>query len=482
MKRTLFLLHRYLGIGLGGLVSLWCLSGFVMLYVQYPEWGADRQLTGLQPLQLEHCCRIAASALSADMFRRAVVEVHGDVPVAMLFDAEGRRSTVDLSSGQRIDRISLPQADRISRSFAATLGLEGKVRRLGMLERDQWTVGSGFDRDRPLIRFAATDAAGTQWYVSGPTGRIVQVTTSRQRFWNWLGSVIHWLYPTLLRQHTSLWSGVVVWTSLLGGFLTVVGLYIGILQYRRRRNGRRSPYRGWALWHHYAGLIFGVLLLTWLISGTFSMTPWAFLQSRSFNAEAQRLRGGYLHSEELRALLGGIVLHPLPSGARRLELTVQDGRPYWLAWKRDGVPVRLSATGFAPASLDEPFLQSAAARLRPTARVRSQTFIGAPDAYYFNHHEARQFPVYRIVYADGERFYLDAVTGELRLAVDSGQKAYRWLFDALHRGDFAALVRMRPLWDLLMLSLLIGATVSALTGTWIGIKRLARRSGRSPAG
>ena len=37
MFRLLLLVHRYLGIAFGVIVALWCLSGFVMMYVQYPD-------------------------------------------------------------------------------------------------------------------------------------------------------------------------------------------------------------------------------------------------------------------------------------------------------------------------------------------------------------------------------------------------------------------------------------------------------------
>ena len=77
-------------------------------------------------------------------------------------------------------------------------------------------------------------------------------------------------------------------------------------------------------------------------------------------------------------------------------------------------------------------------------------------------------------YADGERFYLDSVTGELSYAVDRDRQWLRWVFHALHRGDFSALVRTRPIWDLMMWPLMLGVTIGAITGTWIGFKRLVR--------
>ena len=47
-------------------------------------------------------------------------------------------------------------------------------------------------------------------------------------------------------------------------------------------------------------------------------------------------------------------------------------------------------------------------------------------------------------------------------------------FHALHRGDFSRLLRSRPIWDLFMLPLMLGVTIGAITGTWIGIRRLVR--------
>ena len=56
MFRLLLLIHRYLGIALGLIVALWCLSGFVMMYVQYPDLDEQAYLAGLPALDLDDCC------------------------------------------------------------------------------------------------------------------------------------------------------------------------------------------------------------------------------------------------------------------------------------------------------------------------------------------------------------------------------------------------------------------------------------------
>ena len=53
MNRALFLLHRWLGLGLGILVVLWFASAFVLRYVGFPQLTAAERAAGLRPLPLD---------------------------------------------------------------------------------------------------------------------------------------------------------------------------------------------------------------------------------------------------------------------------------------------------------------------------------------------------------------------------------------------------------------------------------------------
>jgi hypothetical protein len=287
--------------------------------------------------------------------------------------------------------------------------------------------------------------------------------------------VPHWLYPTLLRQHTYLWSQIVIWLTIFGGFLTVLGIYVGVRQYKSRRNGRRSPYKGAALWHHYVGLIFGVLTLTWLVSGFFSMNPWGALESRSFAGEQSRYYGaGLRFDESARNRIAGLGATAIGADLVRLQAREINGHRFFVAWDTAGGRRRLDSDLREVLPLVQQTIHRAAATLRPDAVVRSEGWIQEDDAYYYDHHETRSFPAYRIIYEDGERFYLDHLTGEVAHAVDTSSRLYRWLHYGLHRGDFASWIRLRPLWDIVMLVLLVAVTIGSLTGTWMGMKRLSR--------
>lgn len=261
----------------------------------------------------------------------------------------------------------------------------------------------------------------------------MQLTTARERFWNWLGAVPHWLYFTALRRHPNIWSQVLIVTALLGCFLAGVGIYLGIRQLAARPAGRWSPYVGFKLWHHIAGLTFGVFALTWVLSGLLSMNPWGWLQGAGAQAESAAIEGA------------------APSSAASLAAPISHAELQFLAQALGGAGT--------PGALQ---------------------LMTREDSYYFSHHrELAVLPVYRLVPASATRYYLDSVSGMLIAKFDAGGRAYRWLHQGLHRLDFAAVLRSRSQWDLIMLLLLAGVTLLCVTGAYLGYRRLTRPSLKS---
>jgi len=398
----------------------------------------------------------------------------------------GPRRRIDLGSGAPAAPVSAQEAGTVAAAFARRLGLPGPVAG-SLIRRDQWTLSGEFDPDRPLYRFSFGDAGGTELYVSSTSGRAVQLTTAQARFWNRLGSVPHWLYFAPLRSHPYLWTQVVIYSSLIGCFLTVTGLYIGVRQYLRRPPRQISPYRGYMLWHHVPGLVFGVFLLTWVASGLFSMNPWGFLDGGDATSESAELAGSPLRWGEVEAALAASAQrsgaapaadHPIapaaPSAAYvSLRSAPFDGRLYFIATTAAGVRIRLDATGM-PAPL-APSELTLAGRLLGAAQAPQ--LLRSGDAFYFTHHsEPVSLPVYRLVLrAPGStRYYLDPVSGEILREIDRSARGYRWLHQGLHRLDFTTGMRTRPFRDVLMAFLLAGATVVSATGLYSAVLRVAR--------
>jgi PepSY-associated TM region len=475
MIRLLFLLHRYLGIAVGVLMAMWCLTGVVMMYMSYPTLDEKDRLHDLEEIDWSGCCKIAGQALdggaSVSDFQ---LEMLAGRPVLYLRGVQARR-LVDLTTGTAIRRVSPEQAVTVARA-ADTSGRAGAPRLLDETEYDQWTVSGGFNPDRPLYRFALGDASGTELYVSSATGRAVQATTAHQRFWNWMGAVPHWLYFTELRHRASVWTQVVIVASLVGCFLVVTGLYIGLRQLMHRPAGRFSPYEGFNLWHHVAGLVFGVFTLTWILSGLLSMNPWGWLEGAGAQRERELLRGMPLVTgAEIRVALEAIAA-ARPSGVVSIKMAPFNGHLYFVAVGADGSRQRLSADG-VPAPLNENDLKHVAGVLGGKGATEHPELVNREDDYYFSHHRDRvPLPVYRIVRAEpsATRYYIDAVSGELLAKIDRDAREYRWLHEGLHRMDFTAVMRARPQWDILMLLLMSGVTVVCVTGTYLGYRRLLR--------
>ena len=156
MVRLLFLVHRYLGIALGLRVTLWCLSGFVMMYVQEPELTREERLGGLEPLELRACCRLPPGLDQIRVDRFALEMLRG-CPVLRLFAGDGQQ-VLDLSRGTHLARVDEDATRPVAAVAARAFGLPGRAELLGAIERDQWTVYLSCDPHRPLFHFALIGA------------------------------------------------------------------------------------------------------------------------------------------------------------------------------------------------------------------------------------------------------------------------------------------------------------------------------------
>lgn len=479
LLRLVLVLHRWMGVVIGALMTLWCLTGFVMLYVDYPRLLPAEQLRGLSRLHLPIDSDWGRISLAPDIaLASARVEMAAGRPVLRVVPDEGDGRAIwqmrasplsyDLESGTALRPLSRDNLGKVASEFGRNFGIDGSPAAITPISADQWTV-QAFRANTPLYRVDYTDAAGSTAYIAGRTGEVVQETTRFERFWGWLGAVPHWLYPTALRQNLAAWGQVVIWTSLIGCFLTVTGIWVGICRLRRRKDGKiGSPYRGLWWWHHMAGLAFGLLTLTWVESGLLSMSPWGLFDSDAGPVERQRLAGA-MHWANMRDALAN--MRRLPPGTVRIESAPLGGRMALAAIAADGRMVRIDSLG-RPAALTRAELVAA---LRNGPRMASLELLSEGDDYYYAHKEPVRLPVWRAKLANPQttRLYIDAQFGALVRAVDGTGRAERWLWNAPHSFDLPGL-RERPWRDLALLPLLAAVTMVCATGTWMGARRLGR--------
>lgn len=463
--RVLLILHRYLGVVVGLVMTLWCLSGFVMMYQGYPDLTEAERLRALP--------RLAGAAWAVDRLPVAPatriegfrIEAVGDRPVLRLRAVNEAPADYDLLTGERLavtPRLARAAADAYGRGLG--LGAPAAFERI---EVDQWSVGAGANRHQPLYRAKFDDAAVTWIYVSGRTGEVLQDASQRERVLGWLGAVPHWLYPTLLRQNAEAWSQAVVWSSILGLFLTLTGIYVGVARFRRYKSGRWSPYRGLFSWHHYVGLAFGLLTLTWVFSGLLTMGPWDVLGRPP--AVSRTDLAGDAPWAEVAPAIGRMQATAAGAEAVEIQSAFLAGEVYAVVATARGAKTRLDAAG-RPRRLGEAEVAAGLARL---GEPRALKLINEEDAYYYAHKGEVPLPVYRAEAAGGAMIYVDAVTGSAVRIIGADQKTRRWLENGLHSFDFAP-IRARPVWDLIVLPLLAGVTLVCATGAWMAVRRVRR--------
>ena len=78
--------------------------------------------------------------------------------------------------------------------------------------------------------------------------------------------------------------------------------------------------------------------------------------------------------------------------------------------------------------------------------------------------------------------YIDPEMSQFLASVHRFSRVERWLFNGLHSLDFSFLYNSRPLWDIVMLVLLVGGLVSSFLGLYLGIGRMRRGTKRALSG
>jgi len=328
-------------------------------------------------------------------------------------------------------------------SHAATRGLDTtQIKLIDTVVHDQWTVSNNLDSHRPLFHLALNDAAGVELYVSSVTGEVVRDTTRSERLFNYAGSVLHWIYPTVLRKYWAAWDTTVWWLALACLLGAISGALLGVL----RLHKLTSPFSGWMYWHHVTGLTCAVFVLTWIASGWLSMDHGRlFSDGRPQADEIATLSGPPLTARELADHTAS------PAGQREIE------------WSRFAGRI---ITG--PLSVDD--VQRAATRLGP------RCINAADDDAYAARSRTADATVFRIA-CDEIWWQIDGADGRIIEKLDASRRAYRWVFRALHTLDFPALADRPALRSGLIMLLCGGGFFFSLTGVVIGWRRLKRRTG-----
>jgi hypothetical protein len=471
--RILIVLHRWLGVAFCLLFAMWFASGIVMHFVPFPALTEADRFAGMALIDLTNVRHTPAEARAAsgvaDATRVRLMQ-RSDGPVYLIASGSHLAAlrAADLS-GAAVHSEDLALA--IASDQARRRGWDARAANIVALNRyDQWTVPGNFDLDRPLYRIALDDEPGTELYVSSTTGETVLTTNRRQRAWNYLGSVAHWIYPTALRAHPAVWNSLVWWISFLAMLGAVMGAVIGPLRIGIDRSRLVSPYRGWQALHHWMGLACGLFVLTWIFSGWLSMDN-GTLFSTGTPSEADRA-----------AIVGTPPWDAVSSGTAQ-ALSAEDREVEWFAF--DGRIYRRERTGLdhqrlyladapdAGASEDRQLLHAeeidnAARRL---GRPCDPALAVPPGDAHAVAASTPDAPVFRVICGD-DWYDIDGSDGALMQKLGASRRAYRWLYAGLHTFDFPGLAARPMLRSALIVGLCGVGFLFSLTAIVIAGRRL----------
>ncbi len=475
--RFLVLVHRWMGIFLCLLFAAWFLSGAVLIYHPFPSLTESERIThsaNVNYLEISVSPRKAISAANiSEPDRLRLIDYEGR-PIYVLHAVNNTIITIGGDDGKKISPTTCEVAGRIAARF-----LNKPIDRVDeLIDHDQWIVHQRFDPYRPFYRVHFKDADKTVLYVSERTGEVLQKTLRSERIWNYFGAVVHWIYPTVLRKNWALWDPIVWWIAFLGVVTTAAGLWLGVSRLRVLKQANRfifsSPFNSWLWGHHILGIFIGVFVLTWIFSGWLSMDHGRIFsqpnpqpkQVSNFRGVSMAQASESVSTDAFKAI----------KDFREAEIIAVGGKTFVLSKIENELTLYEPSNdqSLLPTKLTQTLVSKAVERAWPESNAISAKKLENNDYYGKLRSESLPDSTLRIILNDPAQtwVHIDMRNGEILSVMDRSRRLYRWLFNGLHSLDFPGLTSHRPLWGVVILTLLTLGFVFSVIGVVIGWKRV----------
>ena len=99
------------------------------------------------------------------------------------------------------------------------------------------------------------------------------------------------------------------------------------------------------------------------------------------------------------------------------------------------------------------------------------------DRYYLDRRRVRPLPVVLAQFRDAQntRFYIDPRTARVVGSYDDSAWVNRWLYNGLHSLNFPWLYNYRPLWDIVVITFMVGGTALCVTSLILAWRVVGRK-------
>lgn len=479
--RILRCVHKISGSAIALFFLMWFVTGLVLIYHPYPRLS-DRQINDkkeLLPSSLPGMDEIR-NKVGNNVMQLSVRQSQGQT-LAVGKYADGKTFEVVIGDSTEVKPVTFASVCE-----TACRWVDWPVDRVDTLhERGQWVLYSRYDRLMPIYKFCYDDERRHELFISGKTGEVLQLTDRTQRFWSWVGAIPHKLYFSAIRKDVGLWKGLLTIGGALCFIAAASGMLLGLHVLYHSSTKRKilfNPYKKRLYrWHFASGLVFGLFVVTWGLSGIFSMQripQWlvdyggrysvsssafwgrAVLPLDSFKLDYNSLLGKYAAVKEISLeSFAGVPSYRL----------VHSDREVWIDASSENAVRELF--------LDRDAVKRAVKSFHGDAVPFRMTIMDDYDSYYLSRHQDLPLPVYKVDVDDGygSRYYVDPRSGHVRYFNDN-KMLKKWVFSGLHYFNVEGLVERPLLWTVCIWTLSVGGITVCLTGLMLGLLLLRRKS------
>lgn len=470
--------HKISGSLLSLIFVAWFISGIVLIFDGFPHASRNQRFLHLDeftPRQFE-----SIKPPSNDFKGRVVLELTDGKPVYRVLSGRKAQKTFDATTLKPISYFTSEHAQKLSESFNGH-----PVKQIKKInDFDQWIPWSYYKPLFPLYKCYMSDPLHTVIYVSEKTGEIVQETDRKERWSARFGAIPHWVYFKQLRLAKDAWRWVVIILSVFGMFMSVTGIYSGIVRLKKRRHKGLSPYKKfWCKWHHLLGFFFGLFVFTFILSGFFSVANVPDWLAGVNSSEKVRISWDEkldLEGHQNTAPINIFNALTLKTGVRKIEWTTVFGQPqYKVFYDNYQKPEMYCLQNGNVRALQSFSMQEIEKQAKAVLGELSFTIKEQPvyDNYYSP--SAMLYlpqPAYKIEIEDAGNtwLYIDPANGEQVRSLTKNTRMRRWLYRFLHTFDIPILKKYDWLRKTILIVLSLAGLVISLTGLVVSVKWFKR--------
>lgn len=428
----IYSIHKWMGIPLAVLFTMWYLSGIVMLYHPFP-----RLTSATMPVVEADTAKLSELWTEVpDTFKSCRISYSGQHPMIKV-------------DGEVVGKYTptIKDIDDIEATFGT------KVAKIDTLDDiDKWIPFNQLMVHLPIYRVIGEDQSYT--YVSSQTGELLQHNTVSGRRWAWIGSLPHYVYITPLRRDVDTWSTTVIWISGLCTISVILGLIIAIRFLVRNHKLNMFRKRSWQ-WHYTFGLIFGISMLAFIFSGMMSLAkiPNWIMESKPRAESQSAIIKSDVDIAQLPDKFGEVQISSNPIAL--IKVVANDDTNI--------LPINTSCPlDFSPERMNKVIANEIGEKVISVKPVERSIFYPAQDTPGYCA-KTENFTIYW----NNEGFFM---------ALNAKAKAQAICYRFLHKMNFPIINRVEWIHNLFMLVLLFGGIIIVWSGAILSARAVRRKS------